>query len=257
MREKISVFVSLKSTYFNTNEFVNNQSLDATSDPNSNFVYIPLAPNTFQTLFNTNLGLSDSENAQNILSGLQNFFNPIYSNNVAFATQLSSILTGFYENIQVNLDKIAEDMQPNGQLFSYFFQSNSTNYLKYYSEPFDTNLDFLQYNHTHNNTTCVFCQSIENIDTTSISTMCEDFYGEYISSDISKNILYHLASTLKAAMVVYSEDYPNASFWDNLSPTDSISIHTRLFIPNSDTSNELNLVIKFYIISPLYKFSLA
>ena len=57
-------------------------------------------------------------------------------------------------------------------------------------------------------------------------------------------------------MTLHAEEYNDEDFWDKIAPSDSISIHTKLFIPSSENNNEMNLVLKFHIISPNYTFSI-
>ena len=255
MRDNLSVFISLNSSYFKTNEFISNKVLDQFQDPN--IVYIPLSQDSFRNLFNTELGLTDSENAENIMKNLTNFFNPaIYNNNVTFANQLADILRSFYADIQVNIDKLATDLSSQGgPLFSYFFQSNSSNYTKYEKGCFDTDIDYLEYKHVHDPENCVICQPLE-IDSSSLEVYDTVFNGEYIASNVSQDIIYLLASQLKGAITLFAEDYSEQDFWNNIMPSDSISVHSKLFVPSSENSNELNLVIKFHVIRENYSFTL-
>ena len=251
-RETLSVFISLNSVYFRTNEFVSNKVLNNIQD--ANIVYIPLSRDSFRTIFHTDVGLSDSENANNILEHLRLFFNPnVYNNNLTFASQLKNIIETFYEDVNVNLQKIATDMSSiNGPLFSHFFTTNSSNFTKYESECFDADIEFLQYQQTHDPDDCVLCQPIPEVDSTSIDA----FIGEFISSGANENVLYLLSSQLKGAITLFSEEYSEQDFWDTLMPNDSISIFTRLFVPSGDNSNELTLIIKFHILKENYTFSL-
>lgn len=252
-RDTLSVFISLNSVYFRTNEFVSNKVLNSIQD--SNIIYIPLSKDSFKTLFHTDVGLSDAENASRMFENLRVFFNPsVYGNNVAFATQLKDILESFYEDVNVNLQKIASDMSSvNGPLFSHFFSTNSSNFTRYESECFDGDIEFLEYVHDHVPAECVLCQPLPAADSTSANA----FIGEFISSGANESVLYLLSSQLKGAITLFSQEYAEQDFWDSLMPSDSISIYTRLFVPSGDNSNELNLVIKFHVLKESYTFSLS
>ena len=250
-RENLSVFISLNNQYFNTHEFLTNKTIDTFQD--SNIVYIPLSQSTFKNIFHTDTGLSDSENAKSILTHLQSFFNPnIFNNNVTFANQLGEIITSFYDDVQLNMTQLATDVASDGPLFNYFFTSNSMNYTKYENQCFDNTIEYLQYTQTHDPNNCVLCQPLEEL--TDYSTDCTPFMGEYVAGTANADVLYLLSSQLRGIITLHAETYDEAGFWDKVGPADAISIHTKLFIPSSEGSNELHLVLKFHIVSPSYNF---
>lgn len=248
----LSVYVSLDQKFINTNDFISNITLN-NSQETDNIVYIPLFKDTFKTIFHTSLDYTDIINADNILQNLKNFFDPnVYNNHITFASQLGPIIENFFDDIKINIDKLADDVSSHGSLFNYFFNSSATTYENFISKPFDNDIDYLLYKQSFDKTTDEFSNiDVSNITNEDITTFQNE---SYIAGSSNYSILSLLSSQLRGAILLYEEDYPENNFWDNISPSDSISIQTNLFIPSIDGNNELRLVLKFHMIQPKYTF---
>lgn len=251
----LEVYVSLDQKFIDTNDFISNITLN-NSQQTDNIVYIPLYKDTFKQIFHTSLEYTDVINADNILQNLKQFFNPnVYNNHVTLANQLGPIIESFFDDIKINIDKLANDVSSDGPLFNYFFNSSATTYENYVLKPFNDDIDYLLYKQSFDANTDPFT----NIDVSHIST--EDittFQNEsYIAGSSNYSILSLLSSQLRGAILLYQENYPESDFWDHVIPNDSISIQTNLFIPSVDGNNELRLVLKFHMIQPKYTFTFS
>lgn len=245
------VMISLNEPFFKTHQFLSSKTVSVLND--ASIVYVPLSYDGFKTLFTIDKAGSTLDNAQRLLENLANFFDPsVYNNNYTFATQLATILTDMHSDILVNVDKIAADMTPNGPLFNYFFKSRSTQYSAYEQDCFENTMAYQLYDAAHDPSSCDFC-SVEIAGNTT-SGDCESFYNDMISGSDNSDILYSLASQLKGMITLYEENHDGTDFYDSLSPTDSISIQSTLFIPSSENNNNMNLIIKFHMLKPRYTF---
>lgn len=253
--EALDVFVSLQQKFINTNEFISNVTLN-NSQQTDNIVYIPLYTDTFKQIFHTSLESTDIVNADNILQNLKNFFNPnVYNNHVTLANQLGPIIESFFDDIKINIDKLADDVSADGPLFNYFFNSNATTYENYVYKPFDNDIDYILFKLNYNAATDDFANiDVSNISTEDITTFQNE---SYISGSSNYSILSLLSSQLRGAILLYDQSYPENDFWDHVIPNDSISVQTNLFIPSIDGNNELHLVLKFHIIQPKYTFTVS
>ena len=244
------VLISLNDPFF-TQDFVSSKTVSLLED--ANVIYIPLSLDGFSALFHVNTSDSTLDNARRLLDNLSHFFDPaVFQNNTTFAAQLADILKDMHSDILVNTDKIAADMGPGGPLFAYFFKSRATQYAVFEQQCFQDTLEFAMYEQTHDAGACAFCSAQPEVS----EAECDAFRADAIAGSSQPQLLYELASQLKGMITLYEEEYGGASsFYDALTPADSISIQSRLFVPSADgSSNHLNIVIKFHILKPRYGF---
>ena len=221
-RNPFKLFVTIDSSLTDVEDFLKQHK----GYPIDNVIQIKLSKTYFTTLFKGDMLISSSfgntgvrYNSEGLLSRLENFFtSEKYNNYNNFASDITTLILNTYNDIDINPVKLEKACKKNGDIFNYFFLSNTK--INYENQ---NNIQYM-YDDTSSQVGNIKVYQLiareidnmisRNINTDNLSQQSTSF--EYQYSDLDQ--LY----------TVYNDE-----FWNNLQVGDSIFIEGSFKVPTS------------------------